>query len=236
MGNTPKDGWGPEEVETHVDQTGPMTPIDQAAARLERQLPLARRQAVLPDGYASVHRAILRGFADRGRAPTLDELAGESPADTAKVVERLAKDDLVVIANGSVAGAYPFSSEPTPHRITIDGRVTYAMCSLDAVAIAAVFEREVRIESTCAVTHTPVRIHQSGGSILSAEPRNLRLGVRWIEPVGCAAHSMCREMVFLADAETAESWRGPDPESAGIFDLADGVVFGTRFFRPLLED
>lgn len=210
--------------------------INRAVARLTGQLPLAPGQAALPDGYASVHRAILRGFADRGQAPSLAELARESPADAAEVVQRLAEDDLIVLADGIVVGAYPFSLQPTAHRITIDGRGLFAMCSLDAVAIAPVFEREVRIESSCAVTDTPIRIHQSGQSVLSAEPRDLRLGIRWTEPVGSAAHSMCREMVFLADPDAAESWRGPDPESAGVFDLSDGIEFGRRFFCPLLAD
>lgn len=213
-----------------------MSLIEQAVARLADQLPLARRQAALPVGYASVHRAILQGFSDRGQAPTLAELAGESSGDTVKIVKRLAEDDLVVLVDGSVVGAYPFSAEPTPHRFTIDGRASYAMCSLDAVAIASVFEREVRIESSCAATGAPIRIHQSGKSVLSAEPRDLRLGIRWTEPVGSAAHSMCREMVFLGDPNAAESWRGPDPDSAGIFDLAEGIEFGYRFFRPLLQD
>ena len=208
--------------------------LDHALARLAGQLPLSGRQAALPDGHAAVHRAILQGFADRGRAPSLAEL-GESLADAEKIVQRLAEDDLVVLADGNVVGAYPFSAEPTPHRITIDGRATYAMCSLDAVAIAPVFERQVEIESTCASTDKPIRIQQSSGVVVSADPPDLRLGVRWSEPDGCAAHSMCREMVFLVDAETAERWRGSDPESAGIFDLADAIEFGYRFFRPLVQ-
>lgn len=211
-----------------------MSNIDQALSRLAGQLPLSDRQSALPDGYAAVHRAILQGFADRGRAPSLAEL-GESSADVVTIMQRLADDDLVVVADGSVVGAYPFSEEPTPHRVTIDGRATYAMCSLDAVAIAPVFERQVEIESSCASTNKPIRIHQSAGAVVSADPDGLRLGIRWSDPDGSAAHSMCREMVFLEDAETAERWRGSDPESAGIFDLRDGIEFGYRFFRPLVE-
>lgn len=208
--------------------------IDEAVVRLSGQLPLVGRQAALPDGFPTVHRAILHGFVERGQAPTLAELAGDSPLEVGAIVWRLAEEDLVVLADGVVVGAYPFSSEPTPHRITIDGRTLFAMCSLDAVAIAPVFECEVEIESSCAATERPIRIHQVGRSVLSAQPPDLRLGIRWTEPEGCAAHSMCREMVFLADPATAMSWRGPDPDDGGIFDLAEGVEFGYRFFRPLL--
>lgn len=233
-------GKGPEDVmwmrlAASVGHNAQMSRIERALSRLSDRLPLAGRQAALPAGHAAVHRAILHGFADRGRALSLDELGSESSPDAAEIVQRLADDDLVVLADGRVVGAYPFSAEPTPHRIMIDGRSSYAMCSLDAVAIAPVFERQVEIESSCASTGTLIRIHQSSGAVVSAEPHGLRLGIRWSEPDGSAACSMCREMVFLADAETAERWRGSDPESAGIFDLADGIEFGYRFFRPLVD-
>lgn len=211
-----------------------MSSIDHALSRLSGRLPLRSRQAGLPDGYAAVHRAVLRGFADRGRAPSVTELAGETSARITDVMDRLAEADLVVLVDGEVVGAYPFSAEPTPHRIAIDGRSSFAMCSLDAVAVAPVFGREVIIESSCAVTGAAIRIHQSGATVLSAEPPGLHLGIRWMEPDGCAAHSMCREMVFLEGAEAAETWRGSDPDTAGIFDLTEGIEFGYRFFRPLV--
>lgn len=213
-----------------------MSMIDRGLERLGSQLPLAERQRALPPGHAVIHRVILESFARVGAPPARAELEEIAEADPDVILERLAADDLVVLDGGTVVGAYPFTLEPTPHRLVIEGTVELnAMCSLDAVAVAPVFDREVEIRSSCAITGAPIRIRQRGSSVLDADPGGLRLGIRWLQPTGCAAHSMCREMVFLSDAETAATWRGPDPDGAGVYDLADGIEFGERFFGPLLR-
>lgn len=213
-----------------------MSTIDRGLERLGSQLPLAERQRALPPGHAVIHRAILGSFARVGAPPDRSELAAMADTDPGVILERLAVDDLVVLDDGAVVGAYPFTLEPTAHRLVLEGTVEVnAMCSLDAVAVAPVFDRDVEIRSSCAVTGVPIRIHQRGSSMLDADPGGLRLGIRWLQPTGCAAHSMCREMVFLSDAETAASWRGPDPDGAGVYDLDEGIEFGERFFGPLLR-
>ena len=213
-----------------------MITIDRALQRLGNQLPLAERQRALPPGHARIHQAILDSFARVGAPPARADLVEMANIDPDSILERLAADDLVVLDGGTVVGAYPFTLETTPHRLVIEGEVELnAMCSLDAVAVAPVFGCDVEIRSSCAVTGVPIRILQRGSSVLDADPGGLRLGIRWLEPTGCAAHSMCREMVFLSGAETAAGWRGPDPDAAGIYDLADGIEFGARFFGPLLR-
>jgi hypothetical protein len=44
------------------------------------------------------------------------------------------------------------------------------------------------------------------------------------------------EMVFLADAETAQRWQQQDSENTSVYDLPDAVTFAGAYFRPLLED
>lgn len=213
-----------------------VTDVLQAIGRLEDQLPLRRRQRDLPDGMARVHRAILWTLATTGRPPRVDEIGRLAGTDPAAVLERLSSDDLIVTADGRIEGAYPFSLEPTPHVLSLEGVEIHAMCALDAVAVAPAFGLEVVTSSRCAVTDAPIRIHQVGEFDEMSEPHGLRVGVRWRQPDGCAAHSMCREMVFLSDGETAERWRGSDLDSAGIFDLSEAIDFGVGFFAPLIGD
>lgn len=216
------------------DQTGGM--LDDALARLNSQLPLVGRQRELPSGHAQVHRLILRWFAERGRPPATSDLVAAGANDLDEALDRLAADDLIVRVNGEIVGAYPFTTDLTPHHLTIEGRKLRAMCALDAVAVAPVFGLNVRIDSVCAVTGNPVHVEQEHGSVLAHQPADLRVGIRWSQPVGNAAHSMCREMVFLSDADTATAWRGTDRDSAGIFELEDAVEFGERFFGGLLDE
>lgn len=201
-----------------------MHPISFAVARLSDQLPLADRQALLAPDHREAHRAILDGFAARGRPPH-----GLPPA----VLETLEQEDLIVTGEGgAVVGAYPFTLEQTPHRVIVGGNELHAMCSLDAVAIAPVFGTDVVIESTCAVSGTSIAIEQRGDEVIAASPADLRVGIRWQEPEGCAAHSMCREMVFLAGPDEAAAWSAVGDSS--VFPLPEAIDFGTRFFRPLM--
>jgi mercuric reductase len=213
-----------------------MPDIQDAVDRLEGQLPLQRRQRELPPGIADAHRAILRSFAATGRPPGRNLIERIAGIEATTVIGRLAAGDLIVVTDGRIVGAYPFSLTPTPHLLSMDALQVHAMCALDAVAVAPVFDLEVVTNSQCAVSGSPIRLHQLAEAVEASEPEGLRIGVRWQEPDGCAAQSMCREMVFLSDGATAEHWRGPQPDAAGIFDLSQAIEFGTRFFGPLLQD
>lgn len=210
--------------------------IQDAIDRLDNQLPFRSRQRALPIGYAQAHRAILRSFASHGEPPDPSVIGEVSGADPADVREMLADADLVVAADGRITGAYPFTLESTPHLIEFGDVQVNAMCALDAVAVAPVLGLVVVTSSECVVTGTPIRIRQREDAVETVEPHGLRIGLRWQQPDGCAAHSTCREMVFLSDAAVAEEWRGPEPDSAAIFDLTQAIAVGVGFFGPLLDE
>ena len=202
--------------------------------KLNAHLPLAERQAALPDQLRSLHRSILSWFASHGTAPTAADL--ELDDDTfARGVGHLAQRDLVVIdAGGRIAGAYPFTIEDTVHLVSIDGASVHAMCSLDALAMAPMFGRKTVTTSICAVTGDPIRVEMEGDTILSAEPSTVHVGIGFQETHGCAATSLCRDMVFLRDEEAARTWQGDAGDSAPVFDLNAAVELGHRFFGPLV--
>jgi hypothetical protein len=200
----------------------PMTDIPADVARLESDFPLRPRQLALDERERAVHRAILDSFCRRGLPP--DEL---DPS----IVGTLADNDLIVVEEGSVVGAYPFSLRSTDHHLLISGTVRIdAMCAFDAVAVAPVWMVDTEINSTCAHTGVPIRVTQAPDPV--AEPSAVHLGIRWQAPCGSASVSMCREMVFLADAGVARAWKAAGPE-ASIYTLEEGVEFGRLLFAPL---
>ena len=214
--------------------------IAAAIDRLHSQLPLQARQQALPPDLAAVHRGILAALATTGRPLERREIAalltgGEDPD---AVLRRLGADDLVVLnAEGTAAlGAYPMTVEDTTHQLRVDGVAINAMCALDALSVASMYDKEVDIRSRCAVTGEPIHVRQRNETILEAEPSpEVRVGVRWQMPSTCAAHSMCMEMVFLKDAATAEAWQDGDTENVSIFTLPEAVAFGAGFFKPLVR-
>jgi mercuric reductase len=174
---------------------------------------------------------------EQGRAPSRAELADQlGGRDVDAALADLGRADLVVLdpTGKAVVGAYPVTVESTEHRVLVQGRAIRAMCALDAVSVAPMFDTETTIDSRCRLTGTPIHVRMRGGEILEARPAEAVVGVRWQMPEAVAAHSMCMEMVFLKDMDTARAWQGGDTEHVSLFTLPEAVAFGTAFFRPLM--
>lgn len=239
-------------------QEVPIRKLAQALQKLHDLLPLKERQDSLTPQYRELHRAMLRSLVDKGR-PLSDEeivkaVGGVEAARAA--IALLGAYDLVVLGpltvadartgrqvvldgmGGDVVGAYPVTTEKTPHKVSVGGHALYAMCAVDALAVGAAFDKDVEIESVCHFTGEPVRIHQRRKEILEATPaaRDLRVGVRWQRLATSAAHCLCRQMVFLKDAATADRWQAKDPATMDVFTIAEAIDFGEAFFAPLLQD
>lgn len=211
--------------------------IQAAVARLNRQLPLKARQTQLAPALKNLHQAILCGFIEHGRAPSGAELDTViEKEERAASLRKLGEADLIVLdkAGRWPVGAYPLTSEPTPHQLSVNGHTLHAMCALDALSVAPMFNETVSISSQCHVNHTPVRIQMQGDTLLDARPDDAIVGIRWQMPTAVAAHSMCMEMVFLENRATAEQWQDGDTDNISLFTLSEAVAFGKGFFLPLM--
>jgi mercuric reductase len=207
-----------------------------ASARLNQILPLAARRAALPPAQRELHHRILLQFAATGAPLTASGIAAIAGQDDApQALRALAGQDLVVLdGGGAVRGAYPFTLEDTPHRVALPGGGVHAMCAVDALAIAPVFDAAASISSRCHVSGAAVRVEQHGRELRAASPAGLCVCMCWQPPVACAAHSLCREMVFLADADVAARWQCEDAGRIELFSLDTAIAFGTLFFQLLL--
>lgn len=210
-----------------------------AVDRLNSQLPLKARQGQLSPALKKLHQTILVSLVKRGTPPTHEEMAEQvGAAQVATALQTLGAEDLVVLnaAGTDAVGAYPVTTEVTPHQLNIDSRTIYAMCALDAVSVAPMFASEVKIASHCHVSGDPIQIHMQGSEVIESNPDGVMIGIRWQMPSGAAAHSMCTEMVFLKDENTARQWQGDELDSISLFSLADAIAFGMGFFMPLMND
>ncbi|MGB1110797.1 MAG: membrane protein insertion efficiency factor YidD [Gammaproteobacteria bacterium] len=224
------DGSKPFMLETNAH-------IDDGLNRLNAVLPLAERQGSLPPPMIRLHQTILSGLGRTGDIlddQTLNQAI--NGADLKASLAQLAELDLVVMTDGSLVGAYPLTTETTRHRVQVFDHWVYAMCALDAVSVASLFDTSTRIESSCAVTDTPVIIEQTNLTIMSCEPSAPMVGIRWQSPHGHAAHSLCMDMMFLADEQVADQWRGEDSANRSVYKLDEALIFGQRFFSPLLQN
>ncbi|MFH0995854.1 MAG: alkylmercury lyase family protein [Pseudomonadota bacterium] len=217
-----------------------MPTIAEAVERLNQLLPLKLRQEQLPTDLRAVHRGILNGFVSYGRPLNRDEISVLlNTTDIETGLKQLLEDDLVVLGSDGkhVLGAYPMTSEKTAHRLTVNQVTVNAMCALDALSVSPMFGHEVTINSQCCVTGDPIVIRQKNRRILEAKPSaDVHVGVRWQSTCGCAAHSLCTEMVFLRDKIVAGTWQGCNADACWIFPLPEAVEFGAAFFTPLMKD
>ncbi len=204
--------------------------------RLTAIIPLAAHQAALPPSWRAAHRAILAGYAADGRPPRRADIAAMPGIDdVGALLERLAGDDMVVCDDaGEIAGVYPFTSEATPHSVAVGSTVVQAMCAVDALSVAPMFQTITRIDSRCAVSDLPIQVAMDGMSVTQCTPAEPVIGIHWADPCGHTAHSLCRQMLFLADAATAEKWRSDAPDARRLYTLRQAVDLGAAFFVPLL--
>ena len=114
---------------------------------------------------------VLQAFVDRPGPVRVDAIVSTFPGRAAEsLLEALAKlneDDLVRIDAGRVNLAYPFSASPTPFVVDLGlGRgPRYVCCAIDALGIAPMLGRRVRLRSQCHHCAEPI-----GLSVDSAGP------------------------------------------------------------------
>jgi len=212
--------------------------IENAVNRLNEILPLAARQKKLSPELADLHRLILNKYVTAGRTLNKKELA-EHVEDVNDAISILRSNDMVVFdEDDEPVGAYPFSMEQRDHKLTVNGHTIYSMCALDALAVSPMFEVQTHIDSRCHVTGDRISIDQLDQSVLNRDKNDdVHFGISWNSAANnCCATSLCTEMIFLKDNETAETWQSEDSENREVFVLDEAIEFASRFFKPLVSD
>jgi alkylmercury lyase-like protein len=132
------------------------------------------------DFDTKIKLTVYRHFAETGRRPSPEEVAGLSGSDVGSVLDaygRLrAQRVLVLEADGSsIRMAPPFSGVPTQHVVIVDGKQYFANCAWDALGVPAALHRPGQVQSRCG---------QSG------EPLNLKVDLEGPEPCTWLFHCL----------------------------------------------
>ena len=213
------------------------TKVANAIERLNKILPLAKRQQQLNREQAEVYHKILHSYVDRGASLSRTEIA-QQLGNIAEFIKVLKDNDMVVFDNNDEpVGAYPFTMEPREHEVTVNGHIVHSMCALDALAVSPMFELETNIHSRCHVSKKPVAIHQHKHEILDADNNDdVFFGISWNSAAhNCCATSLCTEMIFLKGEQLADQWQAEDADNREIFNLRDAIEFAAGFFVPLMK-
>jgi len=195
-----------------------------ALERLRTTFPLEARlsaaDAVSRQAYVEVLRHWLRGT-----PPPMDLI---SPT-TRTTLTRL--DAIVPVGAG--IGCYPFSARDTGIRVRMADHVVFAMCALDALAIARLAGMSTQIDSNCEQCATPVRLRVEDDGSLDHDQAD-RVNVAWLSGyarTSTCSEGLCRSLRFLCP--TCQPPAGSDS-----FTLPQAATLANAFFgfqRKLLQ-
>lgn len=187
----------------------------------------------------AVHQVILRAIATTGQPPAASDLAavtvgsGRTSAEVLKALHDL--DAIRLDTDRRIAVAYPFSTDPTRHRVQIANQVNvHAMCAIDALGIAPMLGLNTRINSTDATTGQPVTVTTIEGRT-SWYPPGAVAFIGTTAGAGPSAGSCCNYLNFFTDEAAAKEWTDAHPHVPGqVLHQKDAEALALRLFGPLL--
>jgi alkylmercury lyase len=179
----------------------------------------------------------------------LDELAEGEPVSVSRLAGALERNEADLTATlrrwpnvhydqpGRIVAFSGLSVVPSEHRFEVAGRRLYTWCAWDTLFLPALLGQEARVESTCPVTGTEVRLTVGPDDVRAAEPASLQ--VSFPAPASTDTSdivaSFCCHVHFLAGQSAAHRWLADNPDGLAI-SLEDAVELGRLATQQLLED
>ena len=192
----------------------------------------------LPAEHRRLHRALIDAIVRTGAVPTMAALPGQlglPTDDVLRALDSLAAADYVGLsADGQIACLYPFSLTPTPHVVLIDDAPRYAMCSIDALGMPAMLDREFAVVGRCAVCASAIDVRVRPGEIVDAVPATALVVARrdFAEPAFAAC---CPFTVFVCRQEHADQFLSQVAD-AQVLPLAKALAHAETIFGNLLAE
>ena len=131
----------------------------------------------LPKKEGLARRALLALILREGRDPGLKAIASRlqvSESATAKLLAALERKGFLVRSKPSkrITAAYPLSTRPTRHRVTLNGEGPggYALCAIDALGVGPAFRATAIAQSDCPHCGRSIRIRVEKNRIMAVEP------------------------------------------------------------------
>lgn len=196
---------------------------------------------------AQVLATILRQYAELGRPPSLKELAAAVGAAEAKIdglLRQLHRRDLIVLdaTTGAIEGAYPFTQKSSGHSVTLrrTGRTLATMCAIDALGAGAMCREDAAIRSACRLCGTQIAgaVTNRGLVLAGIRPSDTVIWVGLLESGGCAADTLCTELLFFCCDAHLNEWRSGKGFTGYRLSPEEAFQVGKALFidRALMND
>jgi alkylmercury lyase len=195
----------------------------------------------LPAPQDSLWRTVLTLFASQGRPPSVAEIASDTGWPAAQVrallLELQTHDHLGVNqAADAIVYVYPFTSQPTEHRVSINGRTLNALCAIDALGACGMYRTDATITSSCRLCGTAIEIGTArhGAALNHARPAG---AVVWYDFAyrQTAATSCCPSIGFFCCDEHLQQWMAAQAtaRTGCRLTLGEALEVGRAIFGPV---
>ncbi|MCJ2530983.1 MAG: alkylmercury lyase [Candidatus Thermoplasmatota archaeon] len=147
----------------------------------------------------------------RPLSPELIAAALGMSRDDVKTVLSQLGSGAEVNEEGEVVAIMGLSLNPTVHRLQVAGKELFSWCASDAISLAAIIQKPVRVESPDPVSGATIRLEVSPEGVVEIDPGSAV--VSWVTGVDATdiRASFCNSVNFFASPETADRWRSNRP-------------------------
>lgn len=230
--------WGPSAG------GGQQLPAGVAAALAAAEIPPSNvgpaRRACLTDSERELYFWILRRFATRGRPSGAEtrKAAARLGLEVEGALATLAREDLVHCgSDGEIIVAYPFSGRVSSYRVLFaDGHEVHAMCAIDALGIAPMFEQTIEIRSHDPLTGAAFQAKVAPGDAASWEPDTAVVVAGVLDRQADSCSGCCPVLNFFVSTDSAERWLSEHPHVRGqVMTVDDAIASGRAVFGDVFE-
>lgn len=220
-------------------------PTGVASALAAADIPASKlgpaRRARLSDSERELYFWILRSFATAGRPGRAEtrEAAARLGLEAEDALATLAREDLVHRgSDAEITVAYPFSGRANAHHVRFpDGHEVHAMCAIDALGIAPMFEQTIEIRSRDPLTGEAFQaeVPPDGGATWEPATAVVVAGALGRHAEACSG--CCPVLNFFVSRESAERWLAEHPNVRGqVMTIEDAIASGRAVFGDVFAD
>lgn len=168
-----------------------------------------------------------------GEPITRTQLATATGVAETDLDQATAGGDIEYDDQGRIVG-WCLTSNPTPHKFTVDGKQLYTWCAPDTLIFPTVIGRRAVIESPCPTTGTVVRLTVDPNTGISElQPSTAVVSI--VDPnqvdTNAVRASLCNPQRFFATADAARHWQSRYPGMT-VLPVAEAY---TLIMRPLAD-
>lgn len=174
--------------------------------------------------------ALMRLLA-RGKPVSPAELSEKLPSPVEKVEETLGRwPGVFRDEEGRVVAFWGLSLKPTSHALDVEGVRLYTWCSWDTLFIPDILGKPARVESTCPVTGSKIRLTVGPDGVKGLDPSNAVTSFLTTDATSIIDNivaNFCHYIYFFPSPETGNKWVS---ENKGTFLLSveDAYSLGRR--------